>query len=108
MSSSKKLMGTIANTYAGFRTNNGRGAFQFTLDDQGQRIATNSLRITGPLEDELPEILSAKRVKTAVSQLDYQVKFVEGADYRRASETEFEGTKTRVAIFKPLPTPVAL
>jgi len=108
MSSSKKLMVTIANTYAGFRANNGRGAFQFTLDDQGQRIATNSLRITAPLGEELPDMLSAKRVKTAVSALDYQVKFAEGADYRLASETEFEKTETRVAIYKPLPTPVAL
>ena len=53
-------------------------------------------------------MLSAKRVKTAVSALDYQVKFAEGADYRLAAETEFEKTETRVAIYKPLPTPVAL
>ena len=100
---------TISNTFAGSRKQiNGQMTFVHKTDDNGDRIRTNSLKVTCSQKSKLPEILSAKRVASAVDQID-NLKAVADTDYRRASEiTVFEDTKTHSAVYKPLPKKVSI
>lgn len=97
------LQGTITNTFAGNRV---RNKWVYTLDENGQRIATNSLKVTVGDTQELPAILTADRIAKASKALP-NLKFVAGSDYRKASEEiHFEESKQISATYKPLPKPI--
>jgi len=99
----------VSNTFAGSRQNvNGVMTFVHKTDDDGNRIRTNSLKVTCSQKSKLPDILSAKRIESAGKQLE-QLKFIQDTDYRRASDiTIFEDTKSHSAIYKPLPKKVKI
>ena len=97
------LKGTITNTFAGSRV---RNKWVYTLDENGQRIATNSLKVTVGDDQELPAILTANRIAKASKALP-NLKFIEGSDYRKASEEiHFEESKQISATYKPVPKPI--
>tara|TARA_R100001530_G_scaffold27131_1_gene21670 strand:+ start:8063 stop:8377 length:315 start_codon:yes stop_codon:yes gene_type:complete len=100
---------TITNTFAGSRQNvNGVMTFVHKTDDDGNRIRTNSLKVTCSQKSKLPEILSAKRIASAGSQLEH-LKFVQDTDYRRVGDiTIFDDTKSHSSIYKPLPKKVKI
>jgi len=100
---------TITNTFAGSRQNvNGVMTFVHKTDDDGNRIRTNSLKITCSVKSPLPEILASKRISKAVEQID-NLKAIADTDYRKASkETVFEESKQHSAVYKPLPKKVKI
>ena len=100
---------TISNTFAGSRKAvNGVMTFVHKTDSDGNRIRTNSLKVTCSQKSKLPEILSAKRIRSAVDQID-NLKAVPDTDYRSASEiTVFDDTKSHSAVYKPLPKKVKI
>jgi len=100
---------SITNTFAGSRQAvNGVMTFVHKTDDNGNRIRTNSLKVTCSQKSKLPDILSAKRIASAVDQLD-NLKAIADTDYRRASEiTIFEDTEQHSAVYKPLPKKVKI
>ena len=97
------LEGTITNTFAGSR----RGSkWVYTLDEDGNRIQTNSLKVTVSEDSELPPILSADRIAKAGKALP-NLKFIANTDYRKATEeVHFEETQQISAVYKPLPQKV--
>tara|TARA_R100001463_G_scaffold5619_3_gene19055 strand:+ start:1446 stop:1748 length:303 start_codon:yes stop_codon:yes gene_type:complete len=98
------LNGTITNTFAGSR----RGSkWVYATDENGKRIATNSLKVTVSEDQELPPIITSDRIAKAGEVLS-NLKFVAGADYRKASEEiHFEENKQICATYKPLPKPIS-
>ena len=100
---------TISNTFAGSRQSvNGVMTFVHKTDDDGNRIRTNSLKVACSQSSKLTDILSAKRIASAVDQID-NLKAVPDTDYRRASEiTVFADTKQHSAVYKPLPKKVKI
>ena len=98
------LEGTITNTFAGSR----RGSkWVYTLDENGNRIQTHSLKITVSEDAELPPVLSADRIAKASKALP-NLKTIANTDYRKATEEEhFEETKQISALYKPLPQKVS-
>tara|TARA_R110002051_G_scaffold214219_3_gene279079 strand:+ start:161 stop:466 length:306 start_codon:yes stop_codon:yes gene_type:complete len=99
------LEGTITNTFAGSR----RGQkWVYTLDDNGNRIQTNSLKVTVSDTEELPAILTASRIAKAGKALP-NLKFIKDTDYRKASPEDiiFEESQQISAVYKPLPKKIS-
>lgn len=94
------LIGTITNTFAGSRKGS---KWIYKLDENEQRIKTNALKLTVSDDQELPAVLTSERITNASKELT-NLKFIAGADYRKASEeTHFEESQQISATYKPLP-----
>lgn len=101
---------TMVNTFAGTRhprTNK----WTYIEDENGNRKKTFNIRLGNvSIDDEFPEIITAKAMADASAQLDGSLKIVDGVDYRLRpdSQSELKDAGVKSATYSPLPKKVKL
>ena len=99
---------TMVNTFAGTRhprTNK----WTYIEDENGNRKKTFNIRLGNvSIDDEFPEIITAKAMADASAQLDGSLKIVDGVDYRLRpdSQSELKDAGVKSATYSPLPKKV--
>ena len=96
---------TMVNTFAGTRHPR-TDKWTYITDDDGNRKKTFNVRIGNvSIDDDFPEILTAKAMADASAQLDGSLKLIDGVDYRLRpdSESVLKDAGVKSATYSPLP-----